>query len=174
MTAAELLHTSIPDKRAELVRGRLLVYEPPGGRHGSVTAQLAFRLAQHVDLTGAGALFVGDTGFLLARDPDTVRGPDIAFVRQERLGRSIPNGYVELAPDLVVEVLSHTDRPGATLAKIGDWLDAGVRLAWLVDPDRRLARVYRYDGSESVITETDALNGDDVLPGFRCPLGVVL
>ncbi|MGH7529290.1 MAG: Uma2 family endonuclease, partial [Gemmatimonadales bacterium] len=85
LTAEELLHTSIPNKHTELVRGHLIVREPPGGRHGSVTANLGARLWARADRTGAGVLFVGDTGFTLARNPDTVRGPDIAFVRKERL-----------------------------------------------------------------------------------------
>jgi Uma2 family endonuclease len=174
MTAEELLYTSIPNKRTELVRGRLVVHEPPGGRHGNVTARLAARLVAHVDLTSAGAVFVGDTGFTLARNPDTVRGPDIAFVRQERLPTPIPTGYLELAPDLAVEVLSHNDRPGETLAKIGDWLDAGTRLVWVIDPERRIARVDRQNGTESSLGEADDLDGEDVLPGFRCKVTSIL
>ena len=79
-----------------------------------------------------------------------------------------------MAPDLVVEVLSPDDRPGETLAKVGDWLEAGARLAWVIDPQRRLARVYRADGTESLLAESDALDGEDVLPGFNCPLGAIL
>jgi Uma2 family endonuclease len=174
MTAEELLYTSVPNKRTELVRGRLVVHEPPGGRHGYVAANLAFRLNQHIDLTGAGAVFVGDVGFTLRRDPDTVRGPDVAFVSKDRLPQPIPHSYLELAPDLVVEVLSHTDRPGEVLAKVGDWLDAGARLVWVIDPDRRLARVYRADGTESLLDETGQLLGEDVRPGFTCTLAAIL
>jgi Uma2 family endonuclease len=174
MTAEELLYTSVPNKRTELVRGRLIVHEPPGGRHGYVAANLAFRLNQHVDLTGAGAVFVGDVGFTLRRDPDTVRGPDVAFVSRDRLPQPIPNSYLEFAPDLVVEVLSHHDRPGEVLAKVGDWLDAGARLVWAIDPDRRLARVYRADGTEDMLDETGQLLGADVLPGFSCTLASIL
>jgi Uma2 family endonuclease len=174
LTAEQLLHTHVPNKRTELLRGRLIVHEPPGGRHGNVIARLASRLERHTESTGAGTLFVGDTGFLLARDPDTVRGPDIALVRQDRLSGPIPNGYLELAPDLVVEVLSHNDRPGAALAKVGDWLDAGTRLIWVIDPERRIARIYRQNGTESLVSENDALEGEEVLPGFRCVLGSVL
>src|SRR3989440_3903634 len=170
MTAEELLQTSIPHKRTELVHGRLVVHEPPGGRHGHVAAKLALRLGQHIDLTGAGDLFVGDVGFTLRRNPDTVRGPDLAFVWRERLPQPIPHTYLELAPDLVVEVLSQNDRPGETLAKVGDWLDAGARLVWLIDPERRIARVYRPDGSESTIAADGQLDGEDVLPGFACTL----
>jgi Uma2 family endonuclease len=174
MTAEELLYTHAPNKRTELVRGRLIVHEPPGGRHGYVAANLAFRLNQHTDLTGAGAVFVGDVGFTLRRDPDTVRGPDVAFVSRDRLPQPIPNSYLELAPDLVVEVLSHTDRPGEVLAKVGDWLDAGARLVWVIDPERRLARVYRADGTESMLDEPSQLLGEDVLPDFSCTLAAIL
>jgi Uma2 family endonuclease len=174
MTAEELLYTDVPNKRTELVRGRLIVHEPPGGRHGYVAANLAFRLNQHIDLTSAGAVFVGDVGFTLHRDPDTVRGPDVAFVRKDRLPQPIPNTYLEFAPDLVVEVLSHHDRPGDVLVKVGDWLDAGARLVWVIDPERRLARVYRADGTEYLLDETGQLLGVDVLPGFSCTLASIL
>src|SRR5712692_6777081 len=79
-----------------------------------------------------------------------------------------------LGPDLVVEVLSPGDRPGETLAKIADWLSGGTRLVWVIDPERRLARIYRQDGLESILGEADALEGEDILPGFACKLGAVL
>ena len=174
MTAEELLSTNVPNRRTELVRGRLIVHEPPGGRHGYVAANLAFRLNQHIDLTGAGAVFVGDVGFTLRRDPDTVRGPDIAFVSKDRVPDPIPSSFLEFAPDLVVEILSPSDRPGEVLAKVGDWLDAGARLVWVIDPERRLARVYKADGTEHMLDATAQLLGDDVLPGFRCALASIL
>lgn len=174
MSAEELLRTSIPNKLTELVNGRLVVREPPGGRHGSVTADLTARLWHHVDLTGAGRVFAGATGFTLTRSPDTVRAPDIAFVRREALPDPIPDSYLECAPDLVVEVLSPHDRPGDTLAKIGQWLEAGARLVWVIDPQRRGARVYRQDGTESLLGAADTLVGEDVLPGFSCPLDSIV
>jgi Uma2 family endonuclease len=83
-------------------------------------------------------------------------------------------GYAALAPDLVVEVLSPGDRPGDVLAKVADWLSAGTRLVWVVEPLRRLARVYRHDGSETIVTADGALDGEDVLLGFSCPLASIL
>jgi Uma2 family endonuclease len=74
----------------------------------------------------------------------------------------------------VVEVLSHTDRPGKVLAKVGDWLDAAARLVWVIDPERRLARVYRADGTESMLDEPSQLLGEDVLPDFSCTLAAIL
>src|SRR5213083_587276 len=170
MTAEELLQTNIPNKRSELVRGRLIVREPAGARHGSVTMNLAIQLGIHVQRAGAGQLFAAETGFTLFRGPDTVRAPDVAFVGRGRLPDPIADGFPELAPDLVVEVLSPNDRPGETLAKVGDWLEAGARLVWLIDPERRIARVYRPDGSESTIAADGQLDGEDVLPGFACSL----
>jgi Uma2 family endonuclease len=174
MTADELLRTHLPDKRVELVRGVLVVREPAGFRHGAVSATLTKLLAHHVDSNELGSVLAAGTGFKLSTDPDTVRAPDVAFVSRERVPDPAPLGYPALAPDLVVEVLSPGDRPGETLAKVGDWLNAGSRLVWVVDPSRRMARVYRHDGSEMVVTEGAALNGEDVVPGFECPLGSIL
>jgi len=170
MTAEELLHVRIPNKRTELVKGVLVVREPAGGRHGRVVMELARRLANHVEAQGLGAVYAAETGFTLARHPDTVRAPDVAFVRRERLRDPDTTGFPDLAPDLVVEVLSPGDRAGEILAKVADWLSAGTRLVWVVDPERRLARAYRHDGGETIVTVDDALDGEDVLPGFACPL----
>jgi Uma2 family endonuclease len=79
-----------------------------------------------------------------------------------------------LGPDLVVEVLSPNDRPGETLTKVGDWLEAGARIVWVIDPERRIARIYRQDGTETMVRETEPLDGEDVLPGFSCPLAAIL
>jgi len=174
ITAEELLQTNLPNKRTELVRGRLIVREPAGYSHGRVTMNLTVRLGAYVERAGCGQLVAAETGFTLFRAPDTVRAPDVGFVRRDRLPDPATTGFPEMAPDLVVEVLSPDDRPGETLAKVGDWLEAGARLAWVIDPQRRLARVYRADGTESLLAESDALDGEDVLPGFSCPLGAIL
>jgi len=173
MTAQDLLKPGVPE-RADLVRGVLLVHEPPGFRHGEITVQLTIALGTYVGTRHLGRVVAGDAGFKLQSDPDTVRGADIAFVSWERMPEKSPVGFPPLGPDLVVEVLSPGDRPGETLAKIGDWLSAGTRLVWVIDPERRLARIYRQDGSESLLGEADALDGEDILPGFTCTLGAVL
>ena len=174
MTAEELLRANIPNKRTELVRGVLVVREPAGARHGGVATSLALRLGAHVERSGAGRLFAAETGFTLTRGPDTVRAPDVAFVSRERLPEPLPQGYFDLAPDLAVEVLSPGDRPGEVLAKVADWVSAGTRLVWIVDPERRLARCYRADGTESLMSADGTLDGEDVLPGFSCPLESIL
>ena len=174
MTADDLLRTSIPDKRTELVRGVLVVREPAGYRHGRVSMELAYLLSSYVKGTGAGQVVSGDTGFKLASDPDTVRAPDVAFIGRERLPDPQTRGFPALGPDLVVEVLSPDDRPGETFAKVGDWLEGGARLVWVIDPERRVARVYRPDGSETHLAETGTIEGEEVLPGFSCSLSSIL
>jgi Uma2 family endonuclease len=170
MTADELLHLNLPGKRTELVRGVLVVREPGGFLHGAVAAKLAKLLSIHVDDSGLGIVLAAETGFKVASDPDTVRAPDVAFVSKDRLPDPPPAGYAALAPDLVVEVLSPGDRPGEVLAKVGEWLEAGTPLVWVVDPQRRSARVYRADGSQSSLGPNDALDGERVVPNFSCRL----
>ena len=150
-----------------------MVREPPGGRHGAVAAELCREIGNHVHAHQLGTVYA-ETGLTLARNPDTVRGPDVAFVRKDRAEHPVRLGFPEFAPDLVVEVLSPGDRPGEVLGKVGDWLEAGARLVWVIDPERQIARVYRQDGSESSITADGQLDGEDVLPGFACPLAVIL
>lgn len=118
-------------------------------------------------------MFAQDTGFRIARYPDTVRGPDVAFVARDRASRIPERGYADLAPDLVAEILSPGDAAADVLAKVADWLAAGTRLVWLVDPERSLVHVYRPDGSLTVLRKEDSLDGESVLPGFRCPVGSI-
>jgi Uma2 family endonuclease len=174
MTAEELLLVNIPDKQVELVRGQLVVREPPGVQHGAIMARLGALLLRHVDAHDLGLVVVGDPGFKLATDPDTVRGPDIAFVRRERVPNPTPTGFAAFPPDLVIEIRSPSDRPGDILGKVGDWLSAGTPLVWVIDPTRRVAHVYRQDESQATIGPHDALDGEDVLPGFSCPLDAIL
>lgn len=174
LTADDLVRLQPSDKRTELVRGRMIVREPAGFRHGDVAMSVALAIGQFLRSTPIGRLVAAETGFVLFRNPDTVRAPDVAFIRHDRIPDPMPRGYAAFAPDLVVEVLSPDDRPGEVLAKVADWLKAGTRLVWVVDPDRRLAHAYRADGTMAEITEAGALEGEDVLPGFECVLGEVL
>lgn len=174
LTAEELLQLSIPNKRTELVRGVLRVSEPPGYLHCDVSFRVARAIGNFATDRRLGATLIGDPGFILERAPDTVRAPDIAFVSASRVPDPRPRGYVEFAPDLAVEVLSPGNRPGEVLEKVAHWLNAGTLLVWIIDPIKRIARVYRADGTESFLAEHDVLDGEDVLPGFACPLAEVL
>jgi Uma2 family endonuclease len=170
MTAEELEQFDLPGKSTELVRGRLIVREPPSAYHGHVAARLLFLLGQHVYGRKLGRLFGQETGFRIESDPDTVRAPDVAFASFERQPEIPRRGYAEFAPELVAEILSPDDRPGEVLSKVGDWLDAQARLVWVIDPIRRETRVYRADGTQTTVGENGALDGEDVLPGFSCRL----
>jgi Uma2 family endonuclease len=152
----------------------MVVREPAGFRHGDVAMSIALAIGHFLRSHAIGRLLAAETGFVLTSDPDTVRAPDLAFVRHERIPDPVPRGYARFAPDLVVEVLSPDDRPGEVLEKVADWLKAGTRVVWVIDPERRTGRVYREDGTESLLSETDALDGEDVLPGFSCRIGEVL
>jgi Uma2 family endonuclease len=174
MTADELLKHPVPNKRTELLRGRLVVREPAGFLHGYVVLRVAAALTAFVDEHRLGVVVAAETGFKLETNPDTVRAPDVGFITNERVPDPIPRGFGELAPDLVVEVQADDDRPAKTLAKVADWLEAGARLVWVVDVERRRARVYRADGSETLMEGDGSLDGEDLLPGLSIPLARVL
>lgn len=170
MSADELLVLQLPGKSTELVRGRLVVREPPSTYHGRVQGVLHVLIGSYVRAHALGAVFGQDTGFKIASDPDTVRAPDLAFVQRSRVSQIAPRGYAAIAPDFVAEILSPDDRPGEVLAKVGEWLEAGVALVWVIDPDRRTASVYRSDGSVSTVASGADLDGEVVIPGFSCRL----
>ena len=158
---------SAQGKRTELVRGDLVVMAPAGGRHGQVAHMFGLFIGNHVLERDLGRVFAAETGFLLRRSPDTVRAPDVAFVSGRRLGTEVtPAGFLELAPDLAVEVVSPGDSAGAVRDKIRDWLEAGTRTVWVAYPDTRSVTVYRHGQRAEVLRDTDILEGDPVLPDF--------
>jgi Uma2 family endonuclease len=183
ITAEALLTYQQPDnKRTELVRGRLVVREPPGMFHGQYAARVVVAISNYLtrDRASCGAeqtrgrVLTCDPGFTLARNPDTVRAPDVAYVSRARWAGPMPHGYGEFAPDLAVEIQSPNDRPGAVLAKVGDWLNAGSLLVWVIDPIRRSVAIYRADGSHALLNDAESLEGGDVLPGFSYALAELL
>ena len=170
VTANDLLMMEGSGKSTELVRGELIVREPPSTYHGRVQASLNVLVGSYVRAHTLGAVFGQDTGFKIASDPDTVRAPDLAFVDRTRVTQIPRRGYAALAPELVAEILSPDDRPGEVLAKVGDWLEAGVRLVWVIDPERRVASVYRDDGSVMTVSSDADVDGEAVLPGLSLRL----
>lgn len=143
---------------------------PPGSEHGALAANLAYLLNDHVRKNDLGRVFAAETGFRLARDPDTVRAADFAFVAKSRCPAKLPKGYLDLAPDLVAEVVSPNDDPDQVQAKVRDWIDAGVRLMLVVYPGSRQIAVYRSLRQVTILTDGDALELPDLLPGFTCPV----
>lgn len=182
MTAESLLGLDAPDKHIELVRGTLVVREPAGLRHGRIGAALAYRLRRHLEdevaagLVSAprGTIFGPDTGFILARAPDTVRAPDVAFVCADRLPTPLPEGFGDRAPDLVVEVRSPSEATGAVVAKVAEYLAGGTTLVWVVDPQRSVVSVFAADGGVQELGLDATVSGDPVLPGFVLPVASIL
>ncbi len=171
-TASELFEMPDDGFRYELVKGELRKMSPAGGEHGAVIWNLSGLLAPHVKVIGQG--FGAETGFKIASDPDTVRAADIAFVRRERIPESgIPQNFWELAPDLVVEVISPGDTYSEVHEKVEDWLNAGVRAVWVVDSKRRCVTVCRSLTDVTRLSEVDELDGGDVVPGFRCKVSEI-
>ena len=173
-TAEDLMRISSEGKRYELVKGELIEMAPTGGRHGRVAGRIGRRLGNFVEQNDAGEVFAAETGFRLAGNPDTVRAPDAAYVSKERLpSEEQLIGFPDLAPDLVVEVVSPSDSAGQVQAKVEEWLRAGVRLVWVVYPDTRSVVVYRALDEVVVLGPEDALEGEPALPGFSCPVSEI-
>ncbi len=170
MTSEELARAYIPNKRTELVRGRLVVREPAKRAHGVVAARLLIDVGIYLRSNPIGEVLAAETGFTLARRPDTVRAADVSYLRADRVPTEEVIGFDDIAPDLVAEVLSRGDRETTVDTKISDWLKAGCLLVWVIDPRKRCAHVYRADGSISSLTDADALDGEAVLPGFAVQL----
>lgn len=171
VTAEELYELPDDGSRHELLRGTLVAEPVPGSLHGRIVARLAELLGSFVRPRRLGVVYAGDAGFILARKPDTVRGPDVAFVyaeRQRRVETDLP--YFPGAPDLAIEVLSPSDRMNEVIGKVSDYLAAGSRLVWVVDPVREQVQVFRSPFTPRLVSGDELLDGEDVVPGFSVAL----
>jgi Uma2 family endonuclease len=156
------------NKWFELVRGEVIELPPPQKRHGVVCMNLGRILGTYIFQRGKGYLAGNDSGVILERDPDTVRGPDVAYYEDAERFADLHPKYGEVPPLLAVEVLSPNDRADRVTRTISDYLRNGVTLVWLVDPDARTVTVYRPDKPSRFLEEGDELAGEEVLPDFRC------
>jgi Uma2 family endonuclease len=164
-TIEELLRA--PDLgRCELVGGELVMMSPAGFEHGRIAHRMGVCLDAFVRQHQRGVLTTAETGFVLARNPDTVRAPDVAFITQERVPPSTIAGFFEGPPDLAVEVLSPSDRASDVLAKVHEWLAAGCLAVWVVDPQQKTVAVYDHHGAVALRRPEERLDGGEVLPGF--------
>ena len=170
VTAEELARLPDDGYRYELVEGRLVRMSPVTFEHGRVVLRMGFLLSRHLEQHPSGVVGT-EIGFKLASNPDTVRGPDIAFVKSDRVPTSGGHGYFTGAPDLVIEVLSPEDRPGETRQKMDGYIERGVSLAVVIDPRNKTATTFQ-PGAPSVNlrSEDDVLDLGAVIPGFRCQL----
>ena len=172
LTAEEFakLPNPIDGSEEELVRGEVVTRLAESFVHGLTQGQIAFVLESFCRSCSGGRVTIG-SGFVTGHEPDTVRGPDVAFWSFDRLPADVvPIGYPEAAADLVVEVRSRVNAGENLTVKVREYFASGVRMVWVVDPEDRTATVYRGPGNGTVLWEDATITGEDVLPGFRCPV----
>jgi Uma2 family endonuclease len=150
--------------REELLRGEVITMPPPQSRHGLIQLQIGFLLKSVIGPKKLGWVMT-ETGVVVERDPDSFFGPDVVFWSIRRVPQR-PERYLEIPPDLVVEVLSPDDRKAAVRGKIRDYLKSGVKLVWLVDPDVQTVTVYEGSMRGIELDEDETITGGDVLPEF--------
>ena len=171
VTAAHLSAMPRDGMRRELVAGELRMMSPSGWRHGKVVGWLHTQLGSHVQQHKLGVVFGAETGFLLSRQPDTVRAPDIAFIAHENLPSVEPNeAYWPGAPDLAVEVRSPRDTSAAVAEKVEAWLAAGCRLVWVVDPQQLTVTIHRSTDDVQIQAVDEKIVGGDIVAGFSCAI----
>lgn len=169
ITAEEFFRMPNPEdgSQQELLRGVIITMPPPKGRHGVCCAKIVRLLGNFVDAQKLGHLTCNDAGFISERNPDSVRGPDLAFWNGQRVPE-LPEGYFEVPPDLAVEVISPGDSHSRVQEKVRHYLKNGVRMVWLVDPGLRIVTVYRSSELGRTFEEGETLSGEDILPSFTC------
>ncbi len=171
LTADEFFRLPDPGRPAELVRGEIVMMNLPGARHGHVCANISFELRSFLDAHPQGTVLTNDAGIVTKRDPDSVRGADVAFYSYGRIARGeMPVGYPRVAPELVFEVLSPSDEWAEALAKVAEYLKAGVVTVCLVDPETETVIAYFLNKIEQAFRGDDALVLPDVLPRLSIPV----
>jgi Uma2 family endonuclease len=156
------------DKYCELERGEIVEMSRPGKRHGLVCANVAGILRNYVVQRKKGYVCSNDTGVIVERGPDTVRGPDVMLFEDAAAVEEVDEKYGEKPPVLAVEVLSPNDTYGKIARRLQEQERFGTRLIWVLDPDARNVVVYKLGQREQVVEEAEELTGGDVLPDFRC------
>ena len=166
----------VPDDglRHELEAGVLVVEPPRFPRQAQIQAEIASILHGFVERHRLGVVLI-ETGYILSRDPDTLRGPDVSFVRRERFDpEEAGHSYIRGGPDLAVEILPPSNRPGEMRGKVADYLAAGSRLVWVIDPAREMVTIYRTLLAPRRVGRDGTLDGEDVLPGLSISVAELL
>ena len=173
MTAEEFAARPTDAVLEELERGRIVILPPPGSRHGFVCGRATLLLGIWVEARGLGHVVCNDSGVVTTRNPDSVRGMDVAFYPYDRLpgGKIVETGYHPIPPELVVEVKSPGDRWSAIVTKVGEYLACGVSTVLVLDPERQSAQVYTEDAPVRLLAAEDDLTLGGSLDGFREKVG---
>ena len=171
VTAEEFFRMPDDNYSYELVRGRLIQMPKPSPRHGFVATGIGVALYTFVTAHDLGVVLTNEVGFMLASDPDTVRAPDISFLRRDRIpATGLPDFFWPGAPDLAIEVRSKTDRWPDVLEKVDEYLRFGTQMVWVIDPKRLEVMVFRPGTEPITLARADELDGSDIVPGFRFPV----
>jgi Uma2 family endonuclease len=171
MTAEQLAQLSPEASRGELIEGEFVAMSPAGQMHGEIAGNLFGILWNFVKPKKLGNLYAAETGFVLKRQPDTVRAPDVAFVRAERLSAATPpTGFFDGPPDLAVEVVSPSETLAEIEGKLLDYLENGVQVVWIVYPTTRTITIYYSLTAVRTLTINDTLDCEKLLPGFSVPV----
>lgn len=172
LTADEYGRLDNDGRLTELVRGRVVEMNRPFTSHGYILINTSFWLAQFVKQKNLGRVVGGDAGVVTQHDPDTVRGPDLAYYSYQRIpAGSLPEGYWPASPELVIEIRSQNDRWKDILQKVAEYLNANVLTVAIIDPSSKHVHVYSADQEAQILTSADHLTFPDILPGFEVVVG---
>jgi Uma2 family endonuclease len=172
VTGEELYHMG-DIGRIELINGVIKQYMPTGHPHAYHELLLGMYIMQFVLKHKLGRALSGEVGIYIRRNPDTVRAADIAFISNQRLAQATERGFLDVAPELVVEVMSPDDTWSEVNDKLADYFSIDVKLVWIVDPLRSRIHVYRSLTNVTILAEDDQLTGEDVLPGFTLSISAI-
>jgi Uma2 family endonuclease len=154
----------------ELVEGEIIKMSPTGEKHGIIETNLSGELRGFVRRHKLGRVSGGEVGIYTRRNPDSVRAADVVFISNERLAQRGKSGFMDVAPDLVVEIMSPDDRWNEVIRKLEEYLGIGVRLVWIVDPETESVFAYRSMTDVRRSEKSEMLKADDILPGFETPV----